>query len=184
MFRQQASNMPGIKMVDRCSQFPHTMGFRAAAVEWSGADPGATEIMFNMASVGYDFVRVMDLEVVEGRGFSRDIKGDSMSFLVNEEAVRQMGIKDPDRKRGYYLGSIKGKIVGVLKDYHTSSLHERIDPMILDMKEDLNFGTIMVRTEAGKTTQALQSLKEVCAIRESQLSIPLFFYGSTICKIV
>lgn len=162
VFRQEASSMPGIKMVDRCSQFPHTMAFRAAAVEWSGADPGAPEILFNMASVGYDFVRTMDLQVVEGRGFSRDIKADSTNFMVNEEAVRQMGIKDPVGKEVTIWGSRKGKIVGVLKDYHTSSLHERIDPLILDINEQLNFGTIMVRTEAGKTTQALESLKEVC----------------------
>ena len=163
LFRQEASNMPGIKMVDRCSQFPHTMGFRAAVVEWSGADPGVTDVPFNMASVGYDFVKIMDLQVVEGRGFSRDIKADSLSFMVNEEAIRQMGIKDPVGKEVIIWGSRKGKIVGVLKDYHTSSLHERIDPMLLDINENLNFGTIMVRTEAGKTTQALESLKEVCA---------------------
>jgi putative ABC transport system permease protein len=163
VFRQEASNKPGIKMIDRCSQFPHTMGFRAAAVEWSGADPGAPEILFNLASVGYDFPRIMDLEIVEGRGFSRDIKADSLNFMVNEEAVRRMGLKDPIGKEITIWGSKKGKIIGVLKDYHTSSLHERIDPLLLDISESLNFGTILVRTEAGKTTQALKSLEEVCA---------------------
>ena len=163
VFRLEASNKPGIKMVDRCSQFPHTMGFRAAAVEWSGADPGAPEILFNLASVGYDFARIMDLEIVEGRGFSRDIEADSMNFMVNEEAVRRMGLKDPIGKEIAIWGSKKGKIIGVLKDYHTSSLHERIDPLVLDISENLNFGTILVRTEAGKTTQALESLAEVCA---------------------
>ncbi len=163
VFRQEASNKPGIKMVDRCSQFPHTMGFRAAAVEWSGADPGAPEILFNLASVGYDFARIMDLEIVEGRGFSRDIKSDSMNFMVNEEAVRRMGLKDPIGKEITIWGSKKGKIIGILKDYHTSSLHERIDPLVLDISENLNFGTILVRTEAGKTTQALESLEEVCS---------------------
>jgi ABC-type antimicrobial peptide transport system permease subunit len=159
-FRQEASTMPGIKFVDRCSQFPHTMGFRALAVEWPGKSPDK-EILFNMASVGYDFVKVMDLQVVEGRGFSREIRTDSMSFLVNEEAVRQMELQDPVGKEVTIWGSLKGKIIGVLKDYHTSSLHERIDPMILDIKEDLNFGTIIVRTEAGKTREALESLKAV-----------------------
>jgi putative ABC transport system permease protein len=163
VFRQQASGMPGIKGVDRCSQFPHTMGFRAAAVEWSGASPEAREVLFNMASVGYDFVKVMDLQIVDGRGFSRDNKADSSGFLINEEAVKQMGIKDPIGKEVTIWGNQKGKIIGVLKDYHTSSLHERIDPMILDIKEDLNFGTIMVRTEAGKTREALQSLRTVCS---------------------
>jgi putative ABC transport system permease protein len=163
VFWQEVSAMPGIKAVDRCSQFPHTMGFRAAAVEWSGADPAARETLFNMASVGYDFVKVMDLQVAEGRAFSRDVKADSMNFMVNEEAVKQMGLKDPVGKEVTIWGVKKGKIIGILKDYHTSSLHERIDPMILDIKEDLNFGTIIVRTEAGKTREALHSLEKVCA---------------------
>jgi putative ABC transport system permease protein len=162
VFRQEASSMPGIKAVDRCSQFPHTMGFRAMAVEWPGKSSDK-EVRFNMASVGYDFVKVMDLRVVEGRGFSRDIRADSMNFMVNEEAVRQMGIKDPVGKEVTIWGSLNGRIIGVLKDYHTSSLHQGIDPLILDIKEQLNFGTILVRTEAGKTREALQSLKEVCA---------------------
>jgi putative ABC transport system permease protein len=163
VFRQEASSMPGIKGVDRCSQFPHTMGFRAAAVEWASEGSGRRDVLFNMASVGYDFVKVMDLKVVEGRGFSRENRADSMNFMVNEEAVRQMGLKDPVGKEVTIWGSKKGKIVGVLKDYHTSSLHERIDPMILDIKEDLNFGTIIVRAESGKTPEALESLKKVCA---------------------
>lgn len=161
-FRQEASTMPGIKMVDRCSQFPHTMGFRAMAVDWSGRNSD-TEVTFNMASVGYDFINVMDLQVVEGRGFSRDIRGDSTNFMVNEEAVRQMGIKDPVGKEVTIWGFKKGKIVGVLKDYHTSSLREHIDPLILDIKEELDFGIIVVRTEAGKMREALLSLEKVYA---------------------
>lgn len=86
-----------------------------------------------------------------------------MNFIVNEEAVRRMGLKDPIGKEITIWGSKKGKIIGILKDYHTSSLHERIDPLVLDISENLNFGTILVRTEAGKTTQALESLEEVCS---------------------
>jgi ABC-type antimicrobial peptide transport system permease subunit len=161
VFRQEAMMAPGVKAVDRCSQFPHTMGFRALAVDWAGKSQD-TEILFNMASVGYDFVKVMDLEVAEGRSVSRDIRGDSANFMVNEEAVRRMGLADPIGKEIVLWGRLKGKIVGVLKDYHTSSLHERIDPMVLDVQEGLNFGTILVRTEPGRTTEALESIREIC----------------------
>jgi ABC-type antimicrobial peptide transport system permease subunit len=125
----------------------------------------------------------MELQVVEGRAFSRDIRADSVNFLVNEEAVRQMGIKDPVGQEITVFGSKKGKIVGVLKDYHTSSLHERIDPMVLDVKEELNFGTIVVRTEAGKTREALQSLKEVCAKVNSSFPFHYTFMDQQYAKL-
>lgn len=160
LFRKEASATPGVKAVDRCSQFPHTMGFRAAAVEWDGAGL-KSNIIFNMASVGFDFVDAMKLQLKEGRGFSRDIPGDSMNFLVNEEAVRQMGIKDPVGHQLTIWGSKKGTVVGVLKDYHTGSLRVKIDPLILDVKETLNFGTILVRTNAGETVLALENLEKV-----------------------
>ncbi len=49
----------------------------------------------------------------------------------------------------------------MLKDYHTQSLREPIKPIIIDLKENLNFGVIIVRTQTGKTKEALASLKEV-----------------------
>ncbi|HEY8969430.1 MAG TPA: FtsX-like permease family protein, partial [Puia sp.] len=93
--------------------------------------------------------------------FSRDIRTDSAdAFMVNEEAVRQMGMKDPIGK-WVSAWNKKGHIIGVLKDYHTGSMHEPIKPVILDVKEFEYFGVIMVRTYPGQTPQALASLEKV-----------------------
>jgi putative ABC transport system permease protein len=56
----------------------------------------------------------------------------------------------------------KGHIVGILKDYHTGSLRERIRPLIIDVKEYEYFGVIIARLEPGKTAQGLASLKTLC----------------------
>jgi ABC-type antimicrobial peptide transport system permease subunit len=158
-FREQVSMLPGVRMVDRSSVFPHAMSFLMDAVTWDGRDTDVN-INFALSSVGYDFVPLMDLKVAAGRGFSRDVKRDSVSFIVNEEAVRRMGFKDPVGMEISVFGK-KGPIVGVLKDYHTNTLHQAIDPVVLDVKEHLNFGTVLVRTEAGKLTQALEGLEKV-----------------------
>jgi putative ABC transport system permease protein len=160
IFREEASLMPGIKAVDRCSQFPHAMSFRLPAVEWPGQDPNLI-VNFALASVGYEFTKVMSLKVIEGRDFSREIKADSVNFLVNEEAVRQMRLKNPIGQQITVFDK-KGSIVGVLKDYHTNSLRESIDPLVLDVKEHLNFGTILIRTQPGQTKEAMESLEKVC----------------------
>lgn len=173
LFKQEALRMPGIAAVDRASETPHKMSFVVDendgktetkegddAINWEGKEKGMS-VGFKPMSVGFDFLEVMDLKVVEGRGFSKAIASDSAdAFLVNEEAVRQMGMKDPIGK-WVSAWRKKGHIIGVLKDYHTSSLYEPIKPLMLDVKEYEYFGVLLVRTEPGKTKEALASLEKV-----------------------
>lgn len=101
----------------------------------------------------------MNLEVVDGRGFIRT-PADTSAFMINEEAVKQMGITDPIGK-WISAWKKKGRIIGILKNYHTNSLHQPIMPLIIDVKEDLDFGVIMIKTEAGKTREAIASIGKV-----------------------
>jgi ABC-type antimicrobial peptide transport system permease subunit len=161
VFKEQASKMPGIEMVDRSSEAPHAMGFTVAdAINWEGKEKDAS-VGFKPTSVGFDFIKLMNLKIVEGRDFSRAYATDSAAFMINEEAVKQMGLKDPIGK-WVSAWDKKGHIIAVLKDYHTNSFHEPMNPLIMDVKEDLYFGVIMVRTEPGKTKEALTSLETVC----------------------
>lgn len=165
-FKEQAAQLPGIALVDRSSEAPHAMGFvidgtkgtGEDAINWEGKEKGAS-VGFKPTSVGFDFIRLMKLQLAEGRNFSRSIATDSAdAFLVNEEAVRQMGLKQPIGK-WVSAWQKKGHIVGVLKDYHTHSLHEPIKPLIVDVKEYEYFGVILVRMQTGKTNEALASLE-------------------------
>jgi len=124
-------------------------------------------------SVGYDFPKLMRLTVVEGRDFSKSFATDSAgAFLVNEEAVRQMGMKDPIGK-WVQAWQKKGHIIGVLKDYNTGSLHEKIKPLIMDVKEYEYWGIILFRLEPGKTKEGLASIEQVC--REVNPNFPPIF---------
>ena len=116
---------------------------------------------FKPASVGFDFVKIMNLQLAYGRNFSPSIVTDSTdAFMVNEEAVRQMGMKNPIGK-WISAWQKRGHIIAVLKDYHTQSLHEPIKPVVIDVKEGEYFGVILIRSDPGKTRQALTSLARV-----------------------
>jgi putative ABC transport system permease protein len=160
-FKDQASKMPGIAMVDRSTEAPHAMDFVVDdAINWEGKPKNAV-IGFKPASVGFDFVKLMNLKIAEGRDFSRLNATDSAdAFMVNEEAVRQMGLQHP---LGKWVSAWKkkGHIIAVLKDYHTHSLHEPIKPVMIDVKEYEDFGVVIVRTQPGKTKAALVSLAKV-----------------------
>jgi putative ABC transport system permease protein len=85
----------------------------------------------------YDFVELLNLEMVTGRYFSKEIATDATSAVViNEAAVKKLGLADPIGKRFYkeYGGAKKGEfvaIIGVVKDFHFHSLHHEIHPMVI-----------------------------------------------------
>jgi ABC-type antimicrobial peptide transport system permease subunit len=173
LFKERALKMPGIAMVDRSSEMPHAMGFVVDetdglkntntgndAIQWEGKENNS--VGFKPASVGYDFLKIMNLKVSEGRDFSHSYATDSAeAFMVNEEAVKQMGMKDPIGK-WISAWNKKGHIIGILKDYHTNTLREVIRPLIIDVKEYEYFGVVLVKLEAGKTKEGLASLEAVC----------------------
>lgn len=160
VFKERLSKMPGIAMVDRSSETPHAMGFVVdSPIKWEGKEENAS-VGFKPSSVGFDFLKIMDLQIAEGRDFSREYATDTTAFMINETALKQMGMKDPIGK-WISAWQKKGHIIAILKDYHTHSLHEPIKPIIIDVKEDLYFGVILIRTQPGKTREALASLEKV-----------------------
>ena len=60
-------------------------------------------------------------------------------------------------------GKHPGKVIGVLKDFHFNSMHQAIEPLILHLDENWTWGTILVRTQAGKTKEALAGLQNTYA---------------------
>ena len=161
VFKQEASKLPGVALVDRSSEAPHSMTFEVFdPINWEGKSVGQS-VGFMPKSVGFDYLKIMDLKVSDGRGFKKNIATDSVdAFMVNQEAVKQMGMTDPLGK-WVSAWNKKGRIVGILKDYHTASLHQKIKPVIVDVKENLDFGFILVRTLPGQTIEALAGLKAI-----------------------
>jgi len=91
-------------------------------------DGDMQEVIVNQIAVDRDFVKNVGIELASGRDFSKRMLTDvGASVLVNESFVRLMGWKDPIGKRIQN----DGHVIGVLKDFHFSSLHARVGPMLL-----------------------------------------------------
>ena len=142
------------------SQNPTQIVNGTGGVDWDGKDP-ASGIEFTHAAVGYDFMKTLHTQMAKGRDFSKYFATDSVGYIVNEAALKIIGYKDPIGKRLTFWGK-KGSIIGVVKDFHFNSLHTAINPLVLRLDENLEYGTALVRTEPGKTREALASLKKIC----------------------
>jgi hypothetical protein len=157
LFKQEAMQLPGVGEVSRASQSPTNIENGTLGVDWDGKDPNNT-IMFTNTAAGYDFVKTMGLQLKEGREFSPAYGTDTVGYLLNEEAAKRIGYKDPVGQRLTFWGK-KGTIIGVVRNFHFNSLHDPIRPLIIFYGEADSYGNALVRTKAGQSKEALKGLE-------------------------
>jgi len=160
LFKESALRLPGVSRVSRISQTPTAIENGTYGVDWDGKDPNSKP-MFTNASVGYDLIKTLNLQLIAGRDFSKDFGTDSVGYILNEEALKKTGYKDPIGRSLTFWGK-KGTIIGILKDFHFNSVHESIKPLIMHYGEKDDWGNVLVRTQAGKTQQAVSGLEQLC----------------------
>jgi ABC-type antimicrobial peptide transport system permease subunit len=92
--------------------------------EWEGKDPNLA-VDFPNNGVTYEFGKVLGWEIKEGRDFSRAFATDSAAFIINESAVKFMGLKDPVGKTVEWNGK-PYTVIGVVKDMLAESPYEPV----------------------------------------------------------
>ena len=160
IFKNEALQMPGIKDITRITAQPTNFGSSTIGVNWDGKDPNLN-IMFTQIGAGYDYIKTMGLKMAQGRDFSKDFGSDTLSYLINETALKRIGYKDPIG-RSFTMWGKKGKIVGILKDFHFNSLHNPIYPLIVRLRENEDFGNMLIRTKPGQTKEAIATIEKLC----------------------
>jgi putative ABC transport system permease protein len=180
-FLEQIGKLPGVVAASSCNSVPGQFYFGV-----SFQPPGADEMTTGSGLiVGENYVECMKMDLVAGREFSKEF-ADTLSVLVNEAAVREMGLKDPIGQR---LSTSDGwlnpdpenpsvyKIVGVLKDYHFQSLHHGISPLFFVHKDRNANGAaqpqISVRLAEGNPQAALGQIEGIW--NQFQPDVPLSY---------
>jgi putative ABC transport system permease protein len=108
------------------------------SVDWEGRKEDE-ELMMAWYSVDYDFIRTYEMEIIEGRDFSKESPSDIQSaYVLNEAAVKAFGWEYAVgqgfmvEKAGFSMGTV----VGVMKDFHFASLHQDIKPLALVLEPE------------------------------------------------
>ena len=156
VFKARVLAMPGVQLVSRISHNPTSIQNGTGGVQWEGKDPNSV-LQFTQAAIGLDFMKTMNITMLQGRDFSKDFASDSVGYIVNEKALALFGYKDPIGMPLTFWEK-KGTIVGIVKDFHFTSLHSEINPLVLRLGEDISWGWAVIRTEPGKTKEALASI--------------------------
>ncbi|HMI63996.1 MAG TPA: FtsX-like permease family protein, partial [Puia sp.] len=155
-FQNELSRSPGIGGVTTSGSSPIEINSLSADLDWPGKTPN-TIVSISANAVGYDYLQPIGAPLIAGRDFSRD-RADSNNYVINESAVRLMNLKDPIGQPISFSNG-KGHIIGVVKDFHLHSLLGQITPLILCLQPD-NASLFLVRTEKGRTQEAVASLQK------------------------
>ncbi|MCG8607534.1 FtsX-like permease family protein, partial [bacterium] len=125
------------------------------------------DINFHNMLVDHDFVQTFEMEVLSGRDFDKTFTADTNgSFVLNETAVAALGWESPLHKR-IEMHAVdsgrdkKGRVIGVVKDFHFRSLHHKIDPLILTVSPQAYYlDNLAVRVHPSNVSPALQFIEE------------------------
>ena len=128
--------------------------------DWTGRNPDEPiPIYYNTAD--YDYIDLFDIQIVEGRNFSREFPSDKKgSFLVNETAVRVAEWESPLGRKLTHFDGTTGEIVGIIKDFHLHSLHRPIEPLyiFLDIR---SFSNIAIKMRTDNIPATIDHVKDV-----------------------
>lgn len=174
-FKHELERQPGIKSVSSSAATPLQVGSSTMGVRWPGKDT-TKQLLFSSNPITYDYIKTMDIQLVEGRDFNPSFGMDTVNYLINEAAARQIGYKEPVGKELTMWGD-KGVIIGLMKDYHHNSLHVPIEPLILRLFKkswQVYYGNVIIRTEKGKTKQAIAGMEKT--FKEFNPGFPFRYY--------
>lgn len=126
-----------------------------------------SEMALILAQVDYDYVKTMGMEIVQGRDFDKNMGTDKTeAVIINETGVKTLGWDDnPIGKKiqyGFDLDSNQGrmlKVIGVVKDFHFRSMHNKIEPVILFISEVPRY-FLTLRLRDGKEKEALAAIED------------------------
>jgi putative ABC transport system permease protein len=104
-----------------------------------------------------DFQKLMHIQVKEGRWFNTE-ESDKRNVVLNETAVQLLNIPKPVIGQRFIHNGDTGTIVGVIKDFHFRSLHEKIGPMIISNKAG---GSFYIKTDPGTTAAAITAVSKI-----------------------
>ncbi len=98
--------------------------------DWEGKDT-SFHPKIGQLSADANLQKTMRLEMAQGRWFREGDKVDEQNYILNETAVRELQIHQPVVGQYFKWHGVQGRIIGVVKDFHFKSLHEKVGPLVV-----------------------------------------------------
>jgi putative ABC transport system permease protein len=140
------------------SEIVNVTSSSSGSADWDGRDTNYNPTLARL-SADADFQSLFGLTLQSGRWFNTEV-ADQKTFLLNQTAAATLGIRQPILNERFSWNGDTGKIIGIVKDFHYKSMHEKVGPMIIvnNKGSDPYF---FIKTKPGNIQAALASAKSV-----------------------
>jgi putative ABC transport system permease protein len=147
VLEQELRRMPELAMLSRHASPPAQSGYNTSVMKYERGDV-KLEINVHRKFGDTAYIRLYNMELLAGRNL---LPSDTVrEFIVNETLARRMGFDSPSEVLGQhlYLSNRPIPVVGVVRDFHLTSLHHAIEPAaIADSRRDFSAFSLKLRTE-------------------------------------
>ena len=158
--KRQLRELSGVAGVTSANQpIVNNNSTHSGSLKWAAKPDDFTPTVAQF-SVEPELRSVFDLKLKEGRWFRRDRRLDTANVILNEAAVKSLGLKAPVVGQWFEFQSRRGQIIGVTKDFHFKSLHEKIDPMVLFNAPGWHT-YVFAKVNPGATTRVLADAERI-----------------------
>lgn len=161
-FRNDLLRNPAIKEIGRSSRIPSGRLLDGQGASFlMGAKMQPSKIDIKCLATDYGFIPAYGMQMAAGRNFSKDYVTDTANFIINETAVKALGWGNADKAIGRDMtyGGTKGKIIGVVKDFHFESLHQNIIPLVFFMPSHGYYYHISIKVSGNNLPSALAAIQ-------------------------
>jgi putative ABC transport system permease protein len=159
-FAADLKKLPGVINVSSVEQnvMQKGNGSSTYGINWPGKVP---DVMIDFAIRGVDFglLETLGMQIVHGRSFSREYGAEQNGLIFNEYAIKLMGLQNPIGTKVNLWGEDK-TIIGVVKDFHISSLHELIAPLVFRL-EQKGTSTFMVKIASRNEIETISLIEDL-----------------------
>ena len=141
------------------SELPTNLTSGTVNIQWEGKDPQSQTVVPSM-DVNEDFIDVFQMKLLRGRSFSTSFRADTNNYIINEKALRMMGMKlDSVVGKPLSFQDIKGTIIGVVKDFNFKPIQQPIEPLVLRLNR--GGGIVVVKAKPGSTEATIKALGNI-----------------------
>ncbi|GAB3990875.1 ABC transporter permease [Spirosoma daeguense] len=133
----------------------------SGSLDWDGR-PADFQPTVAQISVESDYLNVFKLKMAQGRWFQKNNTADEQNVVLNEAAVRKFNLRKPVIGQRFHFQGNKGVVMGVVRDFHYKSLHEKIGPLVMFSQPGWHSG-IYLKIVPGKESEALNAVQAVWA---------------------
>jgi putative ABC transport system permease protein len=155
-FKTELQKIPGVSNIATSASMPG-LGFGRRGVVPEGAQTTDTWII-SAFSVDENYIPMMEMELVEGENFRKDINQDPVPIIVNEALLKAASWDKGLNKTLTFGGGRKAQVIGVVKDFHFESFRQKIEPIMLSYRPGAN-GILSIKLDEKNISNTIKEIE-------------------------